>query len=84
MREGIVVRKIGDTIFRSFGEENGQYRTLSRMVTMIWLSAVGSVASILGLLVALYVLWREVRIADDVTTLKTEEEQWHGIEKRSS
>jgi hypothetical protein len=45
---------------------------------VVILNACGSVASILGLLVALYVLWREVRIANDVTTLKTEEENWHG------
>jgi hypothetical protein len=41
------------------------------------LSAVGSVASILGLLVSLYVLWRELALQADVTKLKKEEEDWH-------
>lgn len=47
---------------------------------MNWLSAVGSVASILGLGVSLYVLWRERALQDDVTALKTEEEAWHDRE----
>jgi hypothetical protein len=38
---------------------------------------IGSIASILGLCVSLYVLWREIRISNDVTTLKNEEEAWH-------
>ena len=41
------------------------------------LSAIGSVASILGLLVSLYVLWRELRLQRDMTALKDEEEEWH-------
>jgi hypothetical protein len=41
------------------------------------LSALGSIASILGLLVSLYVLWRETKIEDEVHDLKTEEENWH-------
>jgi hypothetical protein len=44
---------------------------------VIWLMGAGSVASILALFVSLYVLWREVRIGNEVHTLKTEEEQWH-------
>ena len=44
---------------------------------MSWLSALGSIASILGLVVSLYVLWRELRLQDDVTALKNEEESWH-------
>jgi hypothetical protein len=43
----------------------------------ILLSDVGSAASILGLLVSLYVLYREVIIEKDVTDLKNEEEAWH-------
>ena len=41
------------------------------------LSALGSLASIFGLAVSLWVLWREKRIQKDVTELKTEEEAWH-------
>jgi hypothetical protein len=41
------------------------------------LSVVGSVASILGLLVSLYVLYREHVLQGDVTELKAEEKQWH-------
>lgn len=45
------------------------------------LSIIGSVSSILGLVVSLYVLWREHVLQDDVTTLKNEEEQWHECRK---
>jgi hypothetical protein len=41
------------------------------------LNAIGNVSSILGLLVSLYVLWRELALQDDVTKLKKEEEDWH-------
>ena len=34
-------------------------------------------ASILGLAVSLYVLWREIKIQDDMTELKNGEENWH-------
>lgn len=47
---------------------------------MTVLAAMGSVASILGLIVTLYVLWREVSIGREVHDLKSEEEAWH--EKR--
>lgn len=40
-------------------------------------SALGSTASILGLLVSLYVLWREDRIEDEVLSLTKKEEQRH-------
>lgn len=41
------------------------------------LSALGSLASIFGLFVSLYVLWRELRIQKDVETLQHDEEMWH-------
>jgi hypothetical protein len=44
---------------------------------MTVLSISGSVASILGLLVSLYVLYREVAIQEEVHILKSEEETWH-------
>ena len=37
----------------------------------------GSLASILGLAVSLYVLWRELKIQKEVEELKREEEGWH-------
>jgi hypothetical protein len=42
---------------------------------MIWLSAIGSGASILGLLVSLYVLFRENRIEDEVLDLIRQEKK---------
>ena len=47
-----------------------------RGLSMI-LQYAGSVASILGLIISLYVLWREYVIERDVIALKTEEETWH-------
>ena len=47
------------------------------------LGAAGSVASILGLFVSLYVLWREYLIEEDVTMLKNEEEAWHKNDTRT-
>jgi hypothetical protein len=44
---------------------------------MTWLNIFGSISSVLGLGVSLYVLVRELRLQDDVTELKSEEEQWH-------
>lgn len=44
---------------------------------LVILTVVGSFASIFGLVVSLYVLWREVRLQNDVTRLKDEEEEWH-------
>jgi len=46
---------------------------------MFWRSInfVGSLSSILGLAVSLYVLWREIALQGDVTKLKAEEEEWH-------
>jgi len=41
------------------------------------LSNIGSLASILGLLVSIYVLWREIKIQKEVEELKSEEETWH-------
>ena len=41
------------------------------------LNNLGSVASILGLGVSLYVLIRELRIEKNVQDLKIEEEAWH-------
>ena len=46
------------------------------------LSALGSIASILGLLVSVYVLWRELVLQRDVTVLKEEEEAWHKDDTR--
>jgi hypothetical protein len=46
------------------------------------LSALGSIASILGLLVSVYVLWRELVLQHDVTVLKEEEEAWHKNDTR--
>jgi hypothetical protein len=48
---------------------------------MILLNAFGNVASILGLVLSLYVLWREVLISDEVHELKQEEEQWREDDK---
>jgi len=44
---------------------------------MTWLSAFGSIASILGLRISLYIWWRELKISRDVAELKQEEEKWH-------
>jgi hypothetical protein len=41
------------------------------------ISTVGSIASILGLAVSLYVLYREIAISKEVHDLKTEEDSWH-------
>jgi hypothetical protein len=41
------------------------------------LSAAGSIASILGFFLTVYVWWRERIIGDDVEKLKKEEEAWH-------
>ena len=38
---------------------------------------IGSVASIIGLCVSLYVLYREIAISKEVHDLKNEEENWH-------
>ena len=46
---------------------------------MLVLSAIGSAASILGLAVSLYVLWREDRIEDEVLTLTKKEEERHDV-----
>lgn len=46
------------------------------------LSALGSIASILGLVVSIYVLWREDRIEDEVLDLTKKEEQRHDSQKR--
>jgi hypothetical protein len=47
------------------------------MILLAILSAMGSLASIAGLLVSLYVLRKEKVIEEDVTMLKYEEEAWH-------
>jgi hypothetical protein len=44
---------------------------------MILISIISCVASILGLAVSLYVLYREIAMSEEVHTLKNEEEQWH-------
>jgi hypothetical protein len=44
---------------------------------MIVLNICGSLASILGLFVSLYVLWREDRIEDEVLDLTKKEEARH-------
>lgn len=41
------------------------------------LSTVGSVASILGLFLSLYILWREDRIEDEVLDLTQKEAKRH-------
>ena len=41
------------------------------------ISLIGSIASILGLAVSLYVLYREIVISKEVHELKNEEEAWH-------
>ena len=41
------------------------------------ISIIGSVASVLGLIVSLYVLYREIAISKEVHILKGEEEAWH-------
>ena len=45
------------------------------MITTI--SILGSFASILGLCISGYVLYREIAISKEVHTLKIEEELWH-------
>jgi hypothetical protein len=46
------------------------------------ISTIGSIASIIGLLVSLYVLYREIAISKEVHALKNEEEQWHTDEEK--
>jgi hypothetical protein len=41
------------------------------------LTIFGSIASILGLCVSVYVLIREIAISKEVHVLKNEEESWH-------
>jgi hypothetical protein len=41
------------------------------------ISVIGSAASVLGLIVSLYVLYREIAISKEVHLLKSEEEAWH-------
>jgi hypothetical protein len=41
------------------------------------IQTIGSISSMLGLAISLYVLWRELAISKDVTALKKEEESWH-------
>lgn len=48
------------------------------------LSFTGSLSSIAGLFVSLYVLWREYIIGNDVENLKKEEETWHEKESQCS
>lgn len=45
-------------------------------------SLAGSLASILGLFVSIYILVREYFIEKDVTILKNEEEAWHKDDPR--
>jgi hypothetical protein len=45
-------------------------------------SIAGSLSSMFGLLVSLYVLLRELVLQRDVTLLKEEEEAWHRNEPR--
>jgi hypothetical protein len=44
---------------------------------MIVLYISGSIASILGFAVSVYVLYREIAISKEVHILKGEEEAWH-------
>ena len=44
------------------------------------IGAVGSLASIAGLIIAVYVLRKERSIEEDVSMLKYEEESWHNKE----
>ncbi len=41
------------------------------------IQTLGSISSMLGLAISLYVLWRELAISKDVSDLKKEEENWH-------
>jgi len=41
------------------------------------ISIISCIASVLGLAVSLYVLYREIAMSKEVHTLKSEEEQWH-------
>ena len=46
------------------------------------ISTIGSIASIIGLAVSLYVLYREIAISKEVHDLKVEEDIWHsGVKK---
>jgi hypothetical protein len=47
----------------------------------MWLTALyvlGSLSSIVGMIVSFHVYWRDKVIADEVHKLKGEEEAWHG------
>jgi hypothetical protein len=44
-------------------------------VTVLYIA--GSISSILGLAISVYVLYREIAIQKEVHALKGEEERWH-------
>jgi hypothetical protein len=44
---------------------------------ILWVQLIGSISSILGLIVTLYVLYREHIIEDDIVELQHTEEAWH-------
>lgn len=48
------------------------------------LSALGSISSILGLFVSLYVLLKEIILKDELDVFKKEEETWHDEDKHVS
>ncbi len=50
------------------------------LLTLLYIA--GSIASIIGMCISLYVLWREVGISRDVEQLKSEEESWHNAKEK--
>lgn len=45
-------------------------------------SIIGSLSSVLGMFISLYVLLRELVLQKDMTELKSEEEAWHKNDPR--
>ena len=54
-----------------------RHREVWRDTMILWVQLIGSISSILGLIVTLYVLYREHIIEDDIVELQHTEEAWH-------
>jgi hypothetical protein len=67
-------------MLRLFGD-NAMTLPLWLFILLTIIGAVGSLASIAGLVIAVYVLRKERSIEQDVSMLKYEEESWHRKEK---
>lgn len=55
---------------------------LEKDALLTLLYAIGSIASIIGVFISVYVLRREVGISRDVEQLKSEEENWHNAKEK--